>query len=235
MSHVHEHRTLDWRPIAVVGFIALVLILLSAAAASGAPAGTKTAPPEPVPVMTPDAPEIRDTPANLQAAFTNEMNARERYIAYAKQAEAEGYPAIARLFRACAKAESIHARRAVQAIAMTGQPARAMLDRVTVGTTEDNLRAAMSAEQYEIEMWYPALIERAKQDRRPTAVRSLTLSLAAERQHLALLGRALEHLGERPVAGTIYVCPYCGRTVEKLEYRKCPGCYTAVSHFLRPA
>lgn len=235
MSHARVSRTPGRRPVAVGVLVALGAIFLIAVAVGAPRRGAAPAPPEPVATMTRDLPEIRDTPTNLQAAFTNEMNARERYLLFAQAADAESYPAVARLFRACAKAESIHARRAVQAIAMTGQPARAMLERITVGTTQDNLRAAMSAEQYEIDLWYPALIQRARADHMPVAMRSLTLSLATERQHVALLAHALEHLEERPVAGTIYVCPFCGRTVEKVEYRKCPGCYTAASHFLRPA
>jgi rubrerythrin len=67
------------------------------------------------------------------------------------------------------------------------------------------------------------------------AVRSLTLAVQTERGHLQLLEAALANLGGKPVAATYFVCPYCGRTVETLEYAKCPGCFTSSARFLRPA
>jgi len=180
-------------------------------------------------------PEIRDTPANLQAAFTNEMNAHERYDAFAHRAQADTQPGVARLFRACAQAESVHAKRYVQAIAYTGRPARAMLERLTIGTTEQNLRAAISLEQYEVDTWYPALLERARADGQSMAVRAITLALGAERGHLALLQDALAKLPGRPAYAALHVCPFCGRVVDTLETDRCPGCYTPASRFLRPA
>ena len=234
MTLVRKGRSAGVLPVAVAACFALGLGLLAAGARGDPGRKANPAPAEPTWTQARDAPEIRDTPTNLQAAFAGEMNAREGYLAYAKQADAEQYPAIARLFRAFAKAESIHARRTVQALAMTGQPARAVLDRVNVGMTADNLRAAIADEKYEAEVLYPALIERARADRASMAVRSLTLALATERGHVRLLEKGLEHLEERPVAGTIYVCPYCGRTTDTLDFRKCPGCYTSAGRFLRP-
>ena len=234
MTLVRKGRSAGVLPVAVAACFALGLGLLAAGARGDPGRKANPAPAEPTWTQARDAPEIRDTPTNLQAAFAGEMNAREGYLAYAKQADAEQYPAIARLFRAFAKAESIHARRTVQAIAMTGQPARAVLDRVNVGMTADNLRAAIADEKYEAEVLYPALIERARADRASMAVRSLTLALATERGHVRLLEKGLEHLEERPVAGTIYVCPYCGRTTDTLDFRKCPCCYTIAGRLLRP-
>lgn len=235
MTLVREERTPVRRPAAVAVILALGSLLLAANAGSDPARAPKPVPPEPTWTQTRDAPEIKDTAANLQAVFTNEMNARESYLAYAKQAEAESYPAVAKLFRACAKAESIHARRTVQAIALTGMPARALLDRVDLGMTADNLRNALEGERYEMDVFYPALIARAKADHQSMAVRSLTLALGTEREHVRLMQNALDHLEERPVAATIYVCPWCGRTTDTLDFRKCPGCFTSASRFLRPA
>lgn len=235
MTLVRKGRSAGRLPAAVAACFALGLLLLAAGAGSD-PGGKSTPEPaEPSGMQVHDAPEVKDTATNLQSVFTNEMNAREAYLAYARQADAENYPAIGRLFRAFAKAESIHARRTVQAIAMTGQPARALLGRVQLGMTADNLREAIRGEKFEAEVLYPALLERARADRQPMAVRSLTLALATEREHVRMLEKGLEHLEERPVAGTIYVCPYCGRTTDTLDFRKCPGCYTGASRFLRPA
>lgn len=224
---------------AVVAFIvALALVLALAPAVGGAkhevspPAAAEDAPQW---TMSPDQPLLHDTATNLQQAFTNEMNACERYRAFARIADSENHPDVARLFRACAVAESIHARRDVQAIAMTGQPARAVLDRIASGTTEQNLALAIAGEGYEVQTWYPALIERARQDRQSMAVRSLTLALQTERGHLRLLEAAQANLGAKPLVATYLVCPYCGRTVETIEYPKCPGCFTSAGRFLKPA
>jgi rubrerythrin len=218
----------------------MVFVFLSLALAlglAGIAAGAKKKPvePQPTPITTPDKPELYDTATNLQAAFSNEMNARERYLAFAKEAVTEGHESVARLFRACAQAESVHARRHVQAIAYTGQPARARLERVAVGTTEDNLRTAINAESYEVSTWYPALIARARADKMSMAVRSCTLALETERGHVHLLSDALANLPGPPVAHLYYVCPYCGRTVDTLNFKKCPGCFTNAGRFLRPA
>lgn len=70
------------------------------------------------------APEVGDTRANLQAAFDNEINAKERYLSIAKQADREGYAYVAQLFRACARAEQAHAEQHVHAIAATGGEAK---------------------------------------------------------------------------------------------------------------
>jgi rubrerythrin len=177
-------------------------------------------------------PDVRDTPANLQAAFDNEVNAKERYVAYAQQAEREDFRAAARVFRACAKAESVHARRHVQAIAVTGAQARAVLERFEVHGTADNLRAAISGESYEVEHWYPALLARARAEHWPEAVRGIVGARSAERQHLLLLTDALTHLEERPAPVTLYVCSFCGRTVEHLDPDKCPNCFTSSRRFI---
>jgi len=235
MTLLRQGRPTGRSRAALAACVALGLLLAVPGASSDPAKKAESPTPEPTWTQTRDLPEIKDTAANLQAVFTGEMNARERYLAYAKQADAEDYPAVGRLFRAFAVAESIHARRTVQAIAMTRQSARAMLERINVGMTADNLREAIAEEKFEAEVYYPALIERARSDRQPMAVRSLTLALATEREHVRMLEKGLEHLEERTVAGTIYVCPYCGRTTDTLDFRKCPGCYTSASRFLRPA
>lgn len=176
--------------------------------------------------ITPDVPDVRDTPWNLQSVFSNEMNAKERYLAYAKQADLQGYAAVANLFRACAAAEAVHAHGHVVAIAWTGGQARAVLDRVEVNSTERNLQAAITAEQYEVTYLYPALVNRARAENRPHAVRSMTLALAAEREHVRLLTAALAGLETCPVVQAVYVCPNCGKTAEACPPGKCPSCFT---------
>jgi len=216
----------------------IVAILLAAAAATvagsavsstGGSAAKSSASAAAVPVP----PVVGDTKTNLQKAFADEMNAKERYANYAKQADREGYAAAAQLFRACAQAEQIHADRHVHAIAVAGGEARVLLDRVYSGTTAENLQAAIQSEDYEVKEFYPALLERAREDLEPDAVRSLTFALSAERDHERLLTAALANLELRPRAYPLYVCSYCGKTVETLDFKKCPNCFTDSRKFIR--
>lgn len=176
---------------------------------------------------------VRDTPTNLETAFTGEMNAKQRYVAFAECADREGYPGVARLFRACARAEQMHANEHVHAIAWTGGEARAVLERLVVGTTAENLKAAIETENYEVTRFYPLLLERARSDHATKAVRSLTFALSAEREHVRLLSTALATLDQRPHTDPIYVCSFCGKTVEGLSFRKCPNCFTNAKRFMR--
>ncbi len=177
---------------------------------------------------------IEDTATNVKLAFDLEMNAKERYLALAKQANREGYPAVARLFRACARAEEAHAQRLLQAIASTGGfEARVMLKRPVVATTPENLMDSIERERYEVDQFYPALIEKARAEGSTVAVRGMTFAHAAEREHLVLLTAALANLAQPDASRAIYVCPTCGKTVEALGFTKCPNCFTSAKKFVR--
>lgn len=190
-------------------------------------APTTEGPPAPV------APSVGDTRANLQAAFTSEVNAKEHYLAFAKRADREGYAAVARLFRACAEAEQVHARRYVEAIAWTGAEARAVLERIAVGTTAENLQTALGRETHEVTLYDPALLARARADHQAIAVRSIVFALAAEREHARLLAAALDELEVRAAGQPLYVCPVCGKTAGLRDFKKCPTCFTAAGRFTR--
>jgi rubrerythrin len=210
---------------------AIGTVLLGAALAFGPASAEKKAPVSPAPTAIP--PEVHDTATNVQVAFDREVNAKSTYVEVAKEADREGYPGVARLFRACARAEEAHADRCVEAIASTGgTEARAHLGRPSVGTTEQNLKTAIEAERYDVESFYPLFIEQARAESRTKAVRSLTFAHAAEREHLDLLTAALEHLGAPPGSPAYYVCPYCGKTVATLEFSKCPNCFTSAKKFV---
>ncbi len=234
LSHLRPSRAMRRRVLATAFLVALGLVVTAAATDGRAPRKAP-APPAPVAPAVPETPEIQGTPANLQEAFANETNAAQRYTAFARQAVADSQPGVARLFRACALAESVHARRFVQAIAYNRQPARALLERLTIGTTGANLETAIALERREVETWYPALLARARADGQSMAVRALTLALGAERTHLALLEDARARLDQHPPFATLHVCPYCGRVTTSHEYTKCPACFTDTARFLRPA
>lgn len=209
----------------LLGALAVALSVAAAPPPAGPPA-------EPPAVAAPSGALLVDTGENLQLAFRNEMNAKTRYLAAARVAQLEGYPAVAALFRACAQAEQVHADRHVSAIAHLGVEARAVLERSALGTTEENLRAAIESETCEADETYPAMRARALTDGQPAAVRSATYALATERGHARLFAAALATLESRPPAHAYLVCPTCGRTVEKVDFGKCPTCFTAGKKFV---
>jgi rubrerythrin len=173
----------------------------------------------------------QSTAANLQFVFNNEVNAKYRYQAYAKQADAEGYPAVARLFRACAQAEQVHADQHVHAISWIGGEARGTLQRIPMGTTEENLATSLASEVEEADQLYPAMIRRARAEHQSMAVRSANFALAAEREHAVLMAEALASLAPNTAPRPFYVCPVCGNTVTSLSFKKCPNCFTSVKRF----
>jgi rubrerythrin len=174
-----------------------------------------------------------DTRTNLQTVFGNEVNAKERYLEFAKCADREGHPEVAVVFRALARAEQAHADRHVQAIALLGDEARAMMTKSYVGTTRENLGWAIEMERYEATVLYPALRDRALADHQSAAVRSLTLALAAEREHVELLTEALANLDAHVQPRPLYVCPFCGKTVVTRNFKKCPCCFTDARKFVK--
>jgi rubrerythrin len=208
--------------------LAMALAMIPLPASSGVPEPTPSEPAAPAPA----APEVRDSRTNLQSAFTNEVNAKERYLAAAQTADREGYPWVARLFRACARSEEAQADRHVQAIAWSGGEAKAVLERVELPTTAENLRAFIEHETYEVAQFYPALLARARSEHQAKAVRSMNLALSADREHLRLLESALGTLDQRIPARAVHVCPFCGKTVETLDFDKCRSCFTPASKFV---
>ena len=213
--------------------IAILITGVALSAAIAASRGKTAAAPPPAPAG-PAPPPIGDTGANLQVVFETEVNARQHYLLAARIAEFENYPAVARLFRACAAAEQVHADRAVQAIAWTsGAEAHAALGRPIGGTTRELLEMAIADEQYQVEQFYPPLIARARAEHRAMAVRSLVFALATERQHQRLLSAALAGFGHDAASPPLFVCSYCGRTVEALDFTRCPSCFTPARKFIR--
>ena len=150
------------------------------------------------------------TQENLAVAFAGESQANRKYLAFAQAAEKEGYAQIARLFRAAADAETVHAHAHLRV--MKG-----------VGSTTDNLNAAITGETEEFKKMYPGMIERAKAEGNDAAVMSFENANAVEEIHAGLYQKALDNLGKNEVTD-IYVCQVCGNTVEGEPPDKCPVC-----------
>lgn len=150
------------------------------------------------------------TEQNLQEAFAGESQANRKYLAFADKAEREGYKQVARLFRAAAHAETVHAHAHLRA--MKG-----------INDTAANLREAIAGETHEFKNMYPAMIEAAKGEGNKAAERSFTYANEVEKVHAALYQKALDHLAD-PSETDIHVCSVCGYTCEGDAPDKCPVC-----------
>ena len=153
------------------------------------------------------------TDENLHEAFGGESKANRRYIFFAEKAEKEGFPGVAKLFRAAAEAETVHARNHLNA-----------LD--AIGSTKENLMAASIGEHQEFTGMYPIFIEVAKEERNDRADRTFALANAVEKIHHAYFEAALNAVkeGKKPEEKTYYVCQVCGNTVAGSPQDKCSVC-----------
>ncbi|QJA06584.1 rubrerythrin family protein [Thermosulfurimonas marina] len=161
------------------------------------------------------------TKEKLQEAFAGESQANRRYLAFAKKAEEEGFPGVARLFRAAAEAETIHALNHLRA--MGG-----------IGSTVENVQAAIHGETYEFKTMYPEMIEIAEKEGETEAKQSFFFANEAEKMHAAIFERALMYVkeGKDVPVDRLYVCPVCGYTLEGERPDKCRVCGTEGSKFI---
>jgi rubrerythrin len=155
---------------------------------------------------------------DLMAAFAGESQANRKYLAYAKKAEEEGFAQTARLFRAVAHAETIHA---LNHLRRAGE----------VRSTEENLKAAMAGEHYESTEMYPAFMKDAEAEGEPMALKSFHWANEAEKVHEILYREALETLDKPGEAYDYYICPVCGYTHKRTAPEKCPVCGALGSKF----
>ncbi len=165
-----------------------------------------------------------ETEGNVQEAFGGESMANRRYLFFAEKAEKEGYPQVARLFRAVAEAETIHARNHLNA-----------LD--AIGTTKDNLLAAVIGEHQEFTTMYPHFIEKATEEKNERAKRTFNWANEVEKIHHGYFEAALAALKEdkKPADATYYVCQVCGNTVTGEPPDKCPICGAPLKAFKKMA
>lgn len=150
------------------------------------------------------------TEKNLQDAFAGESQANRKYLAFAKKADAEGYKQVARLFRATADAETVHAVNHLKELH-------------GIKTTKENIESAIGGETYEVESMYPPMIQDALVDGQKGAQTSFTYAYEVEKIHAALFKKALDALGKNEEVD-YYVCQICGNTVEGEPPDQCPIC-----------
>lgn len=162
---------------------------------------------------------MSDTTKNLEAAFAGESQANRRYLFFAQKAEAEGRKHTARLFRAAADAETVHARNHFD-----------VLEQVL--STKENLQAAVAGEHYEFTSMYPGFIDKAQSEGDKRAARSFDLANKVEQVHHGLFQNALQAVDRGDIADKpIFVCQVCGNTVEGSPPDKCPICGSPKSVF----
>ena len=157
----------------------------------------------------------------LKEAFAGESQANRKYLAFAAKADQEGLPQVARLFRAAAEAETVHAHSHLRA-----------LD--GIHSTKENLQEAINGETHEFKNMYPEFIEVAKKESNKAAERSFNFANEVEKIHAGLYQKALDNLGKN-VDVDYYVCSVCGMTVEKEAPEKCPVCGAAKKAFFKVA
>jgi rubrerythrin len=177
------------------------------------------------------AAENEITVRNLLAAFEGESNAHAKYTAFAVKADADGLHGAASLFRAAGRAEQIHAANHARVIKQLGGEAKCEIHAVEVKSTLENLKAALSGEQYEVDVMYPGFLKEAEDRKNTAAIRTFTGAMEAEKTHARLYGEAVALLVGGKVdswigeARDFYVCPVCGYTSEtEEEHERCPVC-----------
>ena len=147
---------------------------------------------------------------NLWDAFAGESQANRKYLAFADKAQKDGYSQVAKLFRAAAEAETVHAHAHLRALK-------------AVGTTAENLQTAIDGETHEYKKMYPQMIEDAKTEGHTVAERSFTFANDVEKIHADLYQKALDNLDNQQDVD-YYVCPVCGYTCENEPPETCPVC-----------
>ena len=148
---------------------------------------------------------------NLRAAFAGESQANRKYLAFAAKADQEGHPQVARLFRAAAEAETIHAHNHLRAL--NG-----------IKSTQENLQEAIAGETHEFKKMYPEMIQAAKAESNNVAEKTFSYANGVEKNHAELYQKLLSSLGKAQESYSYYVCPVCGYTAEKAAPGVCPIC-----------
>jgi rubrerythrin len=147
----------------------------------------------------------------LKEAFAGESQANRKYLAFAAKADKEGHPQAARLFRAAAEAETVHAHNHLKVLK-------------GVGDTSENLKAAVAGETHEFEHMYPEMIEAARAEGNKDALRTFEYANEVEKVHAALYRKLLDSLGSSQEDYPYYICPVCGYTAEHSAPETCPVC-----------
>jgi rubrerythrin len=159
------------------------------------------------------------TEKNLLEAFAGESQANRKYLAFADKAETEGHKQVAKLFRAAAAAETVHAHAHLRVLG-------------GIKSTKENLHEAINGETHEFTSMYPQMIEEASSEGFNPALRSFSFANTVEKVHADLYQKAIDNLGKNQ-AVDYYVCKVCGNTVEGEPHGPCPVCQAGPVAFFK--
>jgi rubrerythrin len=213
------------RRFAAVAVLAIVAAISTACATGSTSTETVTKP-------APLAGAITATITNLQAAYDQEMNTSAYYTEFAAKADRQGYRQVANLFRAAARAESIHAENHARAMRDLDITPATESKPIAVLDTETNLKTAIAGETWERDTTYPQFIARAKKARLENAATSFNYASKTELAHQTLFIDAIKHLGAwRAATKPFYVCGVCGNTVTALDFDACSICKSPKDSF----
>jgi rubrerythrin len=167
---------------------------------------------------------MNKTDENLKSAFAGESQANRRYLAFSQKAEEEGFTQAAKLFRAAAEAETIHA---LNHLRVMGE----------IKSTLDNLNTAMGGETFEYTKMYPEYLGTAKEEANKQAAWSFDVANKVEQIHAKLYKKAIDELKAKKEMTEVdyYVCGNCGNTVEGEPPERCPICGAPRSKFFKPS
>jgi len=150
------------------------------------------------------------TEKNLMDAFAGESQANRKYLAFAKKADQDGYPNVAKLFRAAAAAETVHAHSHLRVAG-------------GIKTTAENLKEAIAGETHEFKSMYPEMIKAAEAEGNAQAIQTFTYANEVEKIHAQLYQKALDNMDAAENVD-YYVCNVCGYTCENEAPDECPVC-----------
>lgn len=161
------------------------------------------------------------TKENLQDAFAGESQANRRYLAFAKKAEQDGFPQVAKLFRAAAEAETVHAHAHLRVLG-------------GIKSTTENLQAAIEGEGHEFNSMYPGFLKDAEAEGNKAAVITIKNAMAVEKVHYDLYSGALKSVqgGKDLASASIWVCQVCGHTVVGGQPDTCDVCKASKDKFM---
>ena len=162
---------------------------------------------------------MTESEKHLQEAFAGESQANRKYLAFGKKAEREGYPQVAKLFRAAAEAETVHAHAHLRTLG-------------GINKTAENLKEAIAGETHEFKSMYPEMIEDAKAEDNKAALRSFEYANAVEQVHANLYENALANM-DGMAAADYWVCEVCGYTCENEAPDECPVCKAKKTAFFK--
>ncbi len=166
--------------------------------------------------------QMSETEKNLAAAFAGESQANRKYLAFSKKAEAEGYKGVAKLFRAAAEAETIHAHNHLETL--NG-----------IKSTLENLKEAYDGEHHEFSSMYPEFLETSKAEKQGAATRTFHWANEVEKIHGKLYQDAIKAMesGQDYPEHDWYICSKCGYTIADEAPEKCPVCGAKKTEFFK--